>query len=133
MRAPFVDNQIDPALFSPPAVNPANKLPSSADPYGRLVYGAPRPENGHQFITRVDYQLSDNHSIFGRYLYDFLDRPSPFNVDGNVMNALEPSVFGRFHSVTVGSTYLFGSNIVHSIRMHSSRLLPGKFPRELPG
>ncbi len=130
LRAPFVDNQIDPALFSPPAVNLANKLPSSTDPCGRLIYGAPRPEDGHQFITRVDYQLSDNHSVFGRYLYDFLDRPSPYNIDGNVMNALEPSVFGRAHSVTVGSTTLFGSNIVHAIRLHSSRLLAGKFPAE---
>ena len=130
LRAPYVDNQIDPAQFSTPAVNLANKLPTSTDPCGKIIYGAPRIEDGHQFITRADFQLSDNHSIFGRYLYDFLDRPSPFNVDGNIMNALEPTVFGRAHSGTVGSTYLFGTNIVNSLRLHASKLLAGKFDPE---
>ena len=130
LSAPFVDNQIDPALFSTPAVNLANKLPSTSDPCGQIIYGAPQIEDGHQFITRSDFQLSDNHSIFGRYLYDFLDRPAPFNVDGNIMNALEPTVFGRAHSATIGSTYLFGSNIVNSFRLQSSRLLAGKTEAE---
>ena len=34
LKAPFVNNRIDPSLFSPAAVKLANKLPASADPCG---------------------------------------------------------------------------------------------------
>src|SRR4029453_17561648 len=45
LRAPFVNNRIDPALFSKPAVAIASKLPSTSDPCGRITYGNPNSEN----------------------------------------------------------------------------------------
>src|SRR5438552_14854331 len=41
LRAPFGNNPIDPTLYSPAAVNLANKLPGSADPCGKILYGNP--------------------------------------------------------------------------------------------
>jgi hypothetical protein len=130
LRTPFANSRIDPALFSAPAVKLANKLPTSADPCGKIIYGAPSIEDTHQVVGRIDYQMSDKHSIFGRYLFDDLDRPSPYNVGRNVMNSLEPSVTGRGHSLSLGSTYLFGANIVNAARLTGNRLVAGKFPAD---
>src|SRR5262245_27611475 len=38
LRAPYVNNQISPALFSPAALNLAKRLPSSTDPCGQITY-----------------------------------------------------------------------------------------------
>src|SRR5690242_19465989 len=58
LRAPFVNNRVDPALFSKPALNLAAKLPKSNDPCGRYNYGTPLLENDHTAVGRIDYQLS---------------------------------------------------------------------------
>jgi hypothetical protein len=67
LRAPFVINRIDPALFSKPAVVFAGKLPKAADPCGRTVYTNPSIENDHMVVSKIDYQKSANNSIFARY------------------------------------------------------------------
>jgi hypothetical protein len=43
LRAPFVNNRIDPATFSRPAVNIASKLPKTDDPCGLITYGVRQP------------------------------------------------------------------------------------------
>jgi Carboxypeptidase regulatory-like domain len=41
LRGPFVNNRVDPKLFSQPAVTVAGKLPSSSDPCGKTIFGMP--------------------------------------------------------------------------------------------
>src|SRR5207244_6589967 len=41
LRAPFVNNRVDPALFSRPALRLASKLPQTADPCGKVIYSNP--------------------------------------------------------------------------------------------
>src|SRR5438034_1211116 len=89
LRAPFVNNRIDPALFSRPAVRLASKLPGTSDPCGRFNYGVPRREDDHTAVARIDYQRSASHSVFGRYLIDSVDSPPSFNADKNVLNAID--------------------------------------------
>src|SRR5207237_1650081 len=56
LRAPFVNNRIDPALFSKAAVLLAGKLPKTSDPCGKTIYGMPKLDDAHQIIGRIDYQ-----------------------------------------------------------------------------
>ena len=78
LRAPFVNNRVDPALFSPAAMKIVNSgyLPISDDPCGKLTYTAPLDRNDHQGVSRVDYQRSANHSLFGRYMQTYEFRPA---------------------------------------------------------
>ena len=39
LRAPFVNNRIDPALYSKAALNIAAKLPQAQDECGKVTYG----------------------------------------------------------------------------------------------
>ena len=70
LRAPFVNNRIDPARFSPAAMKIANSgwLPATNDPCGAVRFSAPMNSDQTQFVARVDYQVNANHSMFGRYI-----------------------------------------------------------------
>src|SRR5437870_10882359 len=59
LRAPFVNNRIDPALFSKPAVTFAKLLPGSSDPCGKIIYGNKSYINNPMAVGRIDYQSSD--------------------------------------------------------------------------
>src|SRR4030095_3300484 len=64
----FVNNRINPALFSPAAVNIAKRLPTTTDPCGRTTYSRQTKPDERQSIAKVDWQMSQNHSLFGRYM-----------------------------------------------------------------
>jgi hypothetical protein len=68
---PFVNNRIDPALFSPAALKIVNQLPTTDDPCGEITYAAPLDTNAWQAVSRVDYQHSANNSVFARYLHNY--------------------------------------------------------------
>src|SRR5690348_3979197 len=63
LRAPFSNNQINPALFNKSALALAARLPVSTDPCGLYRYGTPNSENDYMMIGRIDYQRSAGHSI----------------------------------------------------------------------
>jgi hypothetical protein len=126
LRAPFVNNRVDPALFSRPAVLLAGKIPRSSDPCGKIIYGNPNIEDGHMAIGRIDYQRSANHSVFGRYLLESVVRPAPYSLNKNLLSTAV-GTDGLAQAFTLGDTYLFGANIVNAIRLTANRMAAGKF------
>jgi len=68
LRAPFVNNRVDPTLYSPAATSIARQLPPTTDPCGDLRFSSPQHYDQSQVITKIDYQGSGSHSIFGRYM-----------------------------------------------------------------
>jgi hypothetical protein len=121
LKAPFVNNRVDPALFSKPALAIAARMPSSSDPCGRVIYGNPDRPNEHMAIGKIDYQRSAQHSIFGRYLMDSLKDPAPYEVNHNLLSANVNGSDGLNQAFTIGDTYLFGTNIVNSLRLTANR------------
>ena len=130
LKAPFVSNRVDPKLFSAPAVLLSSKLPVSSNPCGKVIFGMPRPENDNTLITRIDYQRSANHSIFGRYLLDTASVTPPFDVTHVLLSnptSAATGNHGRDQGLTLGDTYLIGSNIVNAFRFTANRIFAGKF------
>lgn len=71
---PFVNNQVDPALFHPISVKIMNMLPlpdPALDPNGcgRYVLQIPNDSDEQQYIGRLDYQATAAHRFFGRLFY----------------------------------------------------------------
>jgi hypothetical protein len=128
LRAPFVNNQVNPALYSPAAVKIAGKLTQTSDPCGRVSYGMPKLEDGRTAIGKIDYQWSDKHSIFGRYLYEDIDVPAPFDVTQSLVTStgLATSNEGRAQGFTLGDTYLFSANVVNALRLTGNRIFSRK-------
>ena len=125
LRAPFVNNRIDPALYSPAAVNFAKLLPTSDDPCGRIIYSNRSYVNNPMGIGRIDYQKSDKHSIFGRYLIEQDYNPPAYDLNKNLLSAGNGDD-GRAQAFTLGDTYLFGAGVVNSFRLSANRFAGGK-------
>src|SRR5262249_5917388 len=66
LKAPFVNNRIDPPLFSKAAQNFAAKLPKTSDPCGQVTYSIRTVTNQNQFLGKIDYQKTTKHSLFER-------------------------------------------------------------------
>jgi len=119
LRAPFVSNRIDPALFSKPALKYASKLPQTSNPCGTVIYGHPTSENGHMAIGRLDYQKSAKQTIFGRYLMEHLVDPAPYDLNHQILSAAgaqTPRIDAMSQAFTIGSTYLSESDCGRQIR-----------------
>ena len=122
LRTPFVNNRVDPALFSKAAVNVAGRLPAaSPDPCGKITYSDSDDQNAWQSVGRVDYQSSTNHSIFGRYMVTVSKEDPAYRVTGNILNTSNPGGDKTAQSLALGDTRVFGSNTVYSLRVAFNR------------
>ena len=118
LRAPYVNNRINPALYSPAALNLAKRLPSTTDPCGLITFDVVSNRDEAQPIVRVDYQLGMGHSLFGRYMASRYTQPPGY--DGGTDNVLKsdtPGAADMVHSFTVGETTIFSSSVVNALRL----------------
>jgi hypothetical protein len=125
LRAPFVNNQVSPTLLSKAAVNLSKLLPQTSDPCGRVVFGNQLRTNLHMFVGRMDYQVSDKNSVFARYLADSNKQPPPYSLNQNILSP-ENGIDGLTQAFTIGDTYLWGANIVNSLRLTANRWVGGR-------
>ena len=121
--ADLASGTIDPARYSPAALLLAAKLPAPNGPCGEIRFGAVNRRNDFQSISRVDYQVSDSQSIFGRYMVTHNVRPKE---QGE--NLLAKNVF-RFAGVndlaqsTVGGhTWLLNPTTINNARFTYNRI-----------
>jgi len=127
LRAPFVGNRIDPAQFSPAALNLARRLPATADPCGETKFALVSDRDEGQAVGRVDYQRSASHSIFGRYMYSFDQRPAPLSRSDNILATRTAGVDNYAQSLTLGDTRVFGANAVNSLRFAFNQTVVDRF------
>ena len=118
----FVGNRINPALFSPAAMRLARLLPTATDPCGQITYATTADSNEGQGIGRIDYQLTQDHTIFGRYMATFIKKqPSYEGGSDNVLKAADSGVDNLAHALTLGDTMVFGPTMVNAIRVAYNR------------
>ena len=118
----FVNNRINPALFSPAAMNLARRLPATTDPCGQITYQTTGDSNEGQGIGRLDYQLTTDHSLFGRYMATFIRKPPAYQGGSdNVLKAIDPGLDNLAHALTLGDTWVLGPAMVNSIRVAYNR------------
>ena len=118
LRAPFVNNRLAPGFFSPAALKIAEQLPNTTDPCGRYAYSRSRPQDEAQYIGKVDVQLSQNHSIFGRYIMTTSKFTPPLELQPE--NILVSQLGGRdnkAHTFTVGDTMVLSNTTVNAFRV----------------
>src|SRR5262249_53535823 len=121
LRAPFVNNRVDPSVFSPVAMRLAAKLPKTDDPCGQITFGRRNIDDQGQLIAKVDYQYNTKNSLFGRFLYSADSTPSPFKfTPDNFLNASQEGE-ARSYAFTAGSTYLVSPSTVNAFRISVTR------------
>jgi hypothetical protein len=128
LPAPFQGNKIDPNLLSKAAVNLSKKLPAAQDDCGRVQFGNPNRINENQFVSKVDYNLSTTHSIFGRYIGAYYDTPAAYDISHNLLATAQRGANTKVSSIVFGDTYLVGSKIVNAFRATWNRTTDLKKP-----
>ena len=128
LRAPFVNNRVDPRLFSPAALNLTARLPKTDNPCGETKFGLPQQRDQWQGVTRLDYQLSGNNSVFGRYIATKHDELSGISLSGgNPLASLRPNIDNLAQTMTVGHTVVLGNNTVNAVRAAFNRTAVNRF------
>jgi carboxypeptidase family protein len=127
LRAPFVNNTIDPSLYSPAALRIAARLPQANNPCGEIFFGQRAVQDDWQAVGRMDFQKSDKNSIFGRYMITGYTEDPPIKYDPNVLNAGVAGIDNLAQMFTIGNTYLVSSNVVQSFRLAANRIAVHRF------
>src|SRR5437588_6047599 len=116
---------IDTKLFDPFAVKLAAFLPKADDDCGQVLYGQRNPIDDKQWVTKIDYQASAKHSLFGRVLASYEDNLIPAGQE-NILSA-GPNRYDRSYAVTLGSTYLLSSTTVNALRVSYSKVTQNQY------
>ena len=133
LKAPFVNNQIDPSLFAAPAVALAYQknwvIPNN--PCGIDTYTQAANLDEQMIVGKVDYQMNAKNSMFGRAMAAILHQPSDFN-GTDVLSLVQPNYTRHAESLVIGDTYLINNSTVASFRVTALRTLnektsPGTF------
>src|SRR5258706_9021134 len=133
LRAPWVNNRIDPTQYSKVAVFIANKVlasqPVPPNECGLVTFGAPTQQNFKLFVGKVDYQKTDKHSIFGRVLFNPQYQPDASKLTTNII-AGGGGTDAIASSYAFGDTYLLGSNTVQAFRLAVNRIGNHQFAKQ---
>lgn len=129
LKAPFSGNMIDPALFSPAALNITNivlgqlsKLGLTPDPQcGAVTYESPVAENEYQAVGRGDIHLSDKNSVFVRYMATSDKLTPPNAILPLVLTTVNGGHNNLAQSVAIGDTFLFSPTVVNSAHIAFDR------------
>ena len=121
LAAPFVGNRVNPALFSPAAVKIAQKLPTTTDPCGRTTYSRQtKPQEG-QSIAKIDWQISQNHALFGRYMLTTTFWDPAYANTGNILATTLGGRDSDTQSLVVGDTMVLSNTVVNNLRVAAHR------------
>lgn len=131
LRAPFVSNQINPALFSPVALNIVKGLNAPPpDLCGETQYTRRVKVDEYLTVGRVDYQWTEKQSMFGRYYEARRNKPTDF--DGkNLLSLNEEDLIQRVYTAAFGHTFLLSANTVSSFRASGIRTRMDKTPLQV--
>src|SRR5262245_33105694 len=86
LPAPFQNNMVDPSLLSKAAINLVKRLPQPEDQCGLVEFGNPLKTNENQLVSKLDYNFSSTHTIFGRYIGSYFDQPSAYSLSQNLLS-----------------------------------------------
>jgi hypothetical protein len=123
--AGFVNNRIDPAQLSPAALAVARRLPAAIDECGQITYARQTKPRETQSIGKVDFQINQNQSLFGRYMLSTTSYDPAFsNTPDNVLTASGLGAGGRdsdSQSFAAGYTQVLTNTVVNSLRLAVNR------------
>jgi len=120
LRAPFVGNRINPALFSPASLALASQLPKTDDPCGQVFFDRIDDSDENVFTTKVDYTITNRQSVFGRLLISDYFAPSDYDGQTLLSPTRSASMDGAYSGV-LGHQFLISNSTVNAFRVTVNR------------
>lgn len=116
---PFPGNKIPASSLNASSLALLKYVPVASDPCGKVTYGIPNPSNEDQYIGRVDWNVSDNQTLFGRYYFTHYNAPAFFN--NNLLLTAQPGLDDQVQSATIGDTYSITPTLINSLHVSGTR------------
>jgi hypothetical protein len=108
-------------------LNIAKTMPAPIDGCGQVKYGFVTNQDEGLPVGRIDWQLNQKHSLFGRFSGGILNQDSTF--DGKNPSSLNTFAISDLdYQLALGDTSLFGNNVVSAFRVSASRANVVKIP-----
>lgn len=122
LKAPFVNNRIDPSQFSRAALNILKYVPIATDPCGKYQYGVGNDSNDNQILGKVDYTIGPSHSLSGRYFY--ARYANPVEYDGkNILMINRTGRENEVHAATAGHNWIVSSKAINALHVTYNKTL----------
>ncbi|MFB3855093.1 MAG: carboxypeptidase regulatory-like domain-containing protein [Vicinamibacterales bacterium] len=122
LKAPFVNNRVDPSQFSKAALAILKYVPVADDPCGKVQFGVKDDSSDNQALGKIDYTISKAQTLTGRYL--FARYYNPVEYDGkNVLMITRTGRENIVHSAVVGHNWILGTNAVNSFHFTFNKTL----------
>jgi outer membrane receptor protein involved in Fe transport len=86
----------------------------AGSPAAQVTLGGSQPANEDYFNVRWDYHLSENSSLFARYIFDNGSLTEPF---ASALGLYPEQSLGRNQYMTLGSTKVLSSTLVNDARV----------------
>jgi outer membrane receptor protein involved in Fe transport len=115
LPAPFVNNKIDPSLFSPGAVKLLANIPVGSNPQtGELNVAFPKqPTSFNENTSRLDYNLSDSQRLFVRSFVNYYNQTAE-GTPGNILVGVA-GTDGIFLSEVLNHTWTINPSTLNTI------------------
>jgi hypothetical protein len=129
LRPPFVNNMIPPSALSPQALKMLTfGYGTAIDDCGTVRFGSRNSLNEQQGTGKLDYQISSNHSFFGRYFGVHYSTPPSYT--GTPLSITAPYTDNLVTSVVLGDTYIISPNTINTLRgtFNRSSIIKGQVP-----
>lgn len=119
-RTPFPDNRIPVSRLSPAALKLLEASPVP-DPDGFTRFVIALPENGQQYIGRLDYVPTTNHNISFRAFQN--NQSNPYDSPQNNLHAVRTSGFQDSINATVSHNYILGPTMIMHTQLTGMHLV----------
>jgi hypothetical protein len=123
LKAPFVNNMVNPSLFVAPALNFAKVLPTSTDPCGEIQFPIKIDTTAQNIVGKVDYSINSKNSLFVRYFFSSFDFPPD---DTNVLTDNATDQIVHYQTTSLGYTFLVSASMVNSFHATLNRIYNDK-------
>jgi hypothetical protein len=80
---------------------------------GKVSYPIPLQQTDNEFVTRVDYTMNSNHSMYGRYFIDGYQAPA-FYSPTNILITTQSGNLQRTQSFTMTENWTVNQSLVNS-------------------
>lgn len=122
-NAPFPGKQIPVTRFSPQALAVVKFLPTAvSDSCGRTPYGPITKTDEHQVLGRIDYQINERHTLFGRYMATTYDLPPSYKLSGNILDSVSGGLDDLAQTAAIGHTFVISPTQVNTFRFAANRV-----------
>jgi hypothetical protein len=126
-NAPFPNKRIPVTRFSAPSLEIVKLLPKTTAACGQTTFGPIEKINEYQVLGRVDYQISDKQTLFGRYMATTYLRPSSYALSGNILDTAGGGLDDAAQTGALGHTYLISPTTVNQFRASYNRVAVFRF------